>query len=103
MEHSDTLHRFEHLAICGARDAVRFVSFEPLLGPLGAGPALRSLLRTCYITWAITGAESDKGAHLFTVGVVADQIERLYAEVYEAAHAPRLAAAGAPDASTTAR
>jgi hypothetical protein len=32
--------------------------------------------------------------------VVSDQIERLYAEVYEAAHAP-MGAAGTPDASTT--
>ncbi len=77
-----------------------------LLVPPDDAPALRTALRTLLLDPARRARMGEAGrarARLFTVGVVADQIERLYAEVYEAAHAPRLAAVSTPDASTTAR
>jgi protein gp37 len=43
--------------LCGVPAAVRFVSFEPLWGPVDPGPWLP------FLSWAIVGGQSDQGEH----------------------------------------
>lgn len=63
VEHQEFVFRLDHLRETGA--AVKFVSFEPLLGPL---PALD--LRG--IDWVIVGGESGPGARTMEEGWVLD-------------------------------
>jgi protein gp37 len=53
VENSDFLYRLAHLR--GVPAAVRFVSFEPLLGPIGR-------VDLAGIDWVIAGGESGPGA-----------------------------------------
>lgn len=53
VENRDCLHRMDHLRNCGA--AVKFLSLEPLLGPLPQ-------LSLTGIDWVIAGGESGPGA-----------------------------------------
>jgi protein gp37 len=55
-------HRIDELADSGHEVPVRFVSAEPLLGPLELGGRLRRL------QWLIVGGESGGGARPFHVG-----------------------------------
>lgn len=53
IENADVVHRIEHLRAAPA--AIRFISFEPLIGPVGAVDLFG-------IHWAIVGGESGKAA-----------------------------------------
>ncbi len=53
VESADYIHRIDHLRECGAK--VKFLSLEPLLGPLGE-------LNLAGIDWVIVGGESGPGA-----------------------------------------
>lgn len=53
IENADVVHRVEHLRAVPA--AIRFISFEPLIGPVG-------LIDLVDIHWAIVGGESGKAA-----------------------------------------
>lgn len=53
MESAGYLYRMDHLRATPA--AVKFVSFEPLLGPVGK-------VDLCGIDWVIVGGESGPGA-----------------------------------------
>jgi protein gp37 len=53
VENADYLHRIDHLRQCRARN--RFISFEPLLGPVGR-------INLSKIDWVIVGGESGPGA-----------------------------------------
>ena len=53
IENADVVHRVEHLRTTPA--AIRFISFEPLIGPVG-------LIHLADIHWAIVGGESGNAA-----------------------------------------
>ena len=67
VENADCLHRIDDLRACGA--AVKFLSLEPLLGPL-PGLDLRG------IHWVIVGGESGPGARECRVEWIADIVRQ---------------------------
>ena len=67
IENADVVHRIEHLR--NAPAAIRFISFEPLIGSVGA-------IDLAGIDWAIVGGESGK----FARPVREEWIDEIYAQ-----------------------